>query len=129
MTTITSIQSSFTTEGCLKVQKKDTLQKPLFEGKNEPPKKDVQAVIDKAIGEGRLKLTPEKKIKIFGFTLFTRDAQYTYISNGRETIADIRSKFNLKDGALLNCNSWIVDAEHVPAKGKEIFFDAKDVQK
>ena len=126
MTTITSIQSSFTTEGCLKVQKKDTLQKPLFEGKNEPPKKDVQVAIDKAIENGSLKLTPEEK---FFFGLYTRDAQYTYKCSGRESLAEIRSKFNLKDGALLKCNPWIVDVEHVPAEGKEIFFDAKDVQK
>ena len=127
MTIISSIHSNFMIDERPTAQKTDTLKsKPLLEIKNEPQKKDVQAVIDKAIEEGRLKLTPEEK---FFFGLYTREAQYTYTCNGKESLADIRSKFNLKAGALLKCNSWIVDVEHVPAKGKEIFFNAKDVQK
>ena len=127
MTIISSIHSNFMIDERPTAQKTDTLKsKPLLEIKNEPQKKDVQAVIDKAIKEGCLKLTPEEK---FFFGLYTREAQYTYTCNGKESLADIRSKFNLRPGALLKCNSWIVDVEHVPQKGKEIFFDAKDVQK
>ena len=76
MTTITSLQSTYITDGYSCVQKADSLKsKPLFEVKKEPPKNYVQVAIDKAIENGSLKLTPEEK---FFFGLYTRDAQYTY---------------------------------------------------
>ena len=72
-----------------------------------------------------LQYVPEES---FLLGLITRDAEYIYIANGRESIKDIRAKFHLKDGALRKCNSEIVDANWIPSKGKKIYFEKNDVK-
>jgi len=67
---------------------------------------------------------PEEK-QWFG----TKKAQYKYIATGRETLGDIKKKFNLKDGAIRRCDKYLKDDDHVPEKGKEIFFYEEDVKK
>lgn len=80
--------------------------------------------INRAKREGTLTYQAGEK---FFFGLIERKAQYTYQTSGTETIADIRTKFGLKDGALKKCNSYIVDAEWVPQKGKLIYFNEEDI--
>ncbi len=87
---------------------------------------DYKKNLEQAKKEKRLFYTKEEK---FFFGLITREAEYTYIAKRNETIADIRKKFNLKDGALLKCNSWIVDANAPLQEGKKIFFYEKDIKK
>lgn len=66
---------------------------------------------------------PEEK---FFFDLITRKAQYTYHSNGQESIAEIKVKFGLKDGAISKCNQNIQDDGWIPPKNYEIFFYEED---
>lgn len=61
----------------------------------------------------------------FFFGLFTREAEYTYYADGKESIAEIKAKFGLKDGAIAKCNG-ISDDDYVPEKGKEIYFYEED---
>ena len=58
----------------------------------------------------------------------TKKAQYKYIATGRETLHDIKEKFNLKDGALKRCLPHLRDDDHTPNKGYEIFFYEEDVK-
>ena len=60
------------------------------------------------------------------FGLITREAQYTYYANGQESIAEIKAKFSLKDGAITKCNRNIQDDDWIPPKDYEIFFSEKD---
>lgn len=57
-----------------------------------------------------------------------KKAQYKYIATGRETLHDIKVKFNLKDGAIRRCDPYLRDNDHTPEKGKEIFFYEEDVK-
>ena len=66
---------------------------------------------------------PEKK-HIFG----TNKAQYIYKASGRETLKDIKEKFNLKEGAIKRCNPYLKDDDHMPNKGTKIFFFEEDVK-
>ena len=61
----------------------------------------------------------------FFFGLITRKAEYTYYADGKESIAEIKAKFGLKDGAIAKCNG-ISDDDHVPKEGKEIYFYEED---
>lgn len=96
-----------------------TVQGDSFEQKN-----NAKANIEKGLKDGSLTYTPEEK---FFFGLYTREAQYTYTANGKETIADIKKKFGLSDGAISKCNDNIQDNNYVPQAGVKIFFDEKDV--
>ena len=75
--------------------------------------------------KGTLKL---REGESFLFGLIERKAQYTYTTTSSETPAQIRKKFNLKPGALLKCNPYIVDAEEPFGKGAKVYFYAEDVQ-
>lgn len=88
--------------------------------KTSTPKENIKL----AMSEGTLTYKAGEK---FLWGLIERKAQYTYQASGRETIADIRAKFGLQDGALRKCNSYINDAEWVPEKGKLIFFNEEDI--
>lgn len=61
----------------------------------------------------------------FFFGLITRKAEYTYYADGKESIAEIKAKFGLKDGAIAKCNG-ISDENYIPEKGKEIYFYEED---
>ena len=61
----------------------------------------------------------------FFFGFITRKAEYTYYADGKESIAEIKAKFGLKDGAIAKCNG-ISDDDHVPKEGKEIYFYEED---
>lgn len=63
--------------------------------------------------------------KKFFFGLYTRKAEYTYYADGKESIAEIKAKFGLKDGAIAKCNG-ISDENYIPEKGKEIYFYEED---
>ena len=104
-----------------------------FSSQVEPPEDKFQKKpsnykqnLENAKKENRLTY---KESETFFFGLYTRDAEYTYKAKKGETIADIREKFNLKDGALSDCNRWIVDAQAPLPEGKEIFFMEKDIKK
>ena len=62
----------------------------------------------------------------FFFGLITRKAEYTYYTDGKESIAEIKAKFGLKDGAISKCNPNIQDDDWIPPKDYEIFFYEED---
>ena len=59
--------------------------------------------------------------------LFTKKAEYIYKADGKESIREIKAKFNLKDGAIRKCNYYIVDVDWVPEKGRQIYFMRDDI--
>ncbi len=70
----------------------------------------------------------ESKTYNFLFFTHTKDAEYTYHTKRGDTAASVRQMFGLKDGALLKCNKWIVDANHPFDVGTPIYFLEKDIK-
>ncbi|GEM_PF-6387204 len=66
-------------------------------------------------------------LKVSEKGLFKKRSEYTYKANGKESVNDIKAKFHLKDGALRKCNPYIVDAEWIPEKGRDIYFMKDDI--
>lgn len=97
-----------------------------IQGDRLKKKNNYKKNLEQAKNENRLEYQKEEK---FFFGLITREAEYTYTAKRNETIAEIRDKFNLKDGALIELNSWIVDAHAPLPEGKKIFFREKDIIK
>ena len=64
----------------------------------------------------------------FLFITYTKDAEYTYHTKSGDTAASVRQMFGLKNGALLKCNKWIVDANHPFDVGTPIYFLEKDIK-
>ena len=62
------------------------------------------------------------------FKTYTKDAEYTYHTKSGDTAASVRQMFGLKNGALLKCNKWIVDANHPFDVGTPIYFLEKDIK-
>lgn len=97
-----------------------------IQGDRLKKKNNYKKNLEQAKNENRLEYQKEEK---FFFGLITREAEYTYTAKRNETIAEIRDKFNLKDGVLIELNPWIVDAHAPLPEGKKIFFREKDIIK
>ncbi len=75
-----------------------------------------------------LDYSKSKTYKLLWFKIYTKDAEYTYHTKRGDTAASVRKMFGLKDGALLKCNDWIVDANHPFDVGTPIYFLEKDIK-
>lgn len=104
--------------------------------KSKTPKKFAQALAEECASRKRMDCSSSgaeldleycESEKLF-FGLFTREAEYTYRAKRGDTAASVRAMFGLKDGALLKCNSWIVDANLPFEEGRPIYFLEKDIK-
>ena len=75
----------------------------------------------------RLRYIPGDTVTFLGFVVSEKKPEYVYRADGKEFIADIKEKFNLKEGAIRKCNPAIRDDGYQPPKGTEIYFMKEDI--